>query len=266
MKIIRAKYYLEVFISYLKMAWNIMNEYPGDSIIWIVSMILREFVKFLGLIIIANTMGKLGGWTIWELCLLFAFGGMTEALSQAFGDAVWEIGEFVRSGSIDYMILRPTSVLIQVLGIRIQLPAVVSFGLSFFMFLFFANHVGVVWNWQLAICTIEMIICGFIINSSIYLIFNCLNFWLVRGESIAIFVQTVRELARYPLNVFSFGVQVLLTAILPFAFVAYYPSMYICQKETLPIPLIVFCTSIIIGFIAINVWKKGLRSYNSTGN
>ena len=97
-------------------------------------------------------------------------------------------------------------------------------------------------------------------------IFNCLNFWLVRGESIAIFVQTVRELARYPLNVFSFGVQVLLTAILPFAFVAYYPSMYICQKETLPIPLIVFCTSIIIGFIAINVWKKGLRSYNSTGN
>lgn len=106
----------------------------------------------------------------------------------------------------------------------------------------------------------------FIKNSSIYLIFNCLNFWLVRGESIAIFVQTVRELARYPLNVFSFGVQVLLTAILPFAFVAYYPSMYICQKETLPIPLIVFCTSIIIGFIAINVWKKGLRSYNSTGN
>ena len=45
MKIIRVKYYLEVFISYLKMAWNIMTEYPGDSIIWIVSMIFERVCK-----------------------------------------------------------------------------------------------------------------------------------------------------------------------------------------------------------------------------
>ena len=43
---------------------------------------------------------------------------------------------------------------------------------------------------------------GTILNSSLYLIFNALNFWLVQGNEIAELIQTFREFAKYPINIF----------------------------------------------------------------
>ena len=115
------------------------------------------------------------------------------------------------------------------------------------------------------ILLIEYIICGTMINSGIYTIFNTLNFWIVQGDDIAVLVQTCREFVKYPLQVFPTAIQGLFTYILPLGFVAYYPVLGLLGKTRMPVMILLPCVAVLTVVIASVLWRMGLKGYNSTG-
>lgn len=260
------RHYNNLIKGFLRFGVYKFTEYPANSIIATVSMLLREVTGFVGVLLIAGTIGGMGGWNLHEICVLFAMAMIPEALGMAFFDMVWSIGFIgIRMGMMDTFLVRPAPVLLQVFGFGMNFQALISFFGAVVLMIYGFIGAGGVWSIGKILFFAEAVILGTIINTSIYLFFNSLNFWLVQANEIATFVQTVRQFGKYPMTVFPLSVKMILTVAVPFGFVGYYPAAYLLGKTTLPIPLLMIAVSILTAGAAGILWRFGLRSYNSTG-
>ncbi|MBP9839264.1 MAG: ABC-2 family transporter protein, partial [Proteobacteria bacterium] len=72
---------------------------------------------------------------------------------------------------------------------------------------------------------------------------------------------------RYPISIFNRVIQTILTCIVPFAFVAFYPATHFLNHSGYQ----VFCyatpiVSIVCIFVARYFWEIGVANYSSTGS
>lgn len=94
---------------------------------------------FIGILAIASAVGTMGGWGIYEICLMFSMCAFIESLSQTFFDNVWEINGLVHRGRMDVFLVRPASVFFQLLGDVMHYPALMSMTI-------YAGAASVVWR------------------------------------------------------------------------------------------------------------------------
>ncbi|WP_349944471.1 ABC-2 family transporter protein [Lacrimispora sp. BS-2] len=259
------KYYSILWGAYMKVGLLTMIQYPADTIIWIISMLIREASGFIAVTTLVYLVGGLGNWSFYEVCLLFSMSAIIEAIGQTFFDCVWSIDHAIQKGDMDVFLIRPASPFIQLLGQVIHFQALLSMLVYFFIFIWASLHIGIKFQVREILMVIEYVICGTIINSGIYTIFNCLNFWIIQGDDIAILVQTCREFTKYPLHIFPQFINVFFTYLLPLGFVAYYPALYLLNKTTIPINILLPVVAAFVSIIGSTLWRRGIKGYNSTG-
>jgi ABC-2 type transport system permease protein len=95
-----------------------------------------------------------------------------------------------------------------------------------------------------------------------------ISFWVRSPWSmVPMFVHQLGEFAKYPITIYSVAVQAVIVVAIPFAFVSFFPTAYIFGVDAwsllgLLTPLIaVYCL-----FMAVTVFRIGLRRYESTGH
>lgn len=261
----RIKYYTKLWIGYQHMGISTMTQYPLDTFILIISMLLREASGFIGVFAIANVAGGIGNWHTYEICLLFSMCAIIESIGQTFFDNVWGISYLVREGQMDKMIVRPASIFFQMICDAIHMQAIISMFIYISIMIYSMKRLGISCSVGLILFLMEFIICGSVINTGIYMVFNCLDFWVVQGKDVAVLIQTCREFVKYPIGVFPGVIRIIFTYVLPFGFVGYYPAAYILGKTgnwvLWGMPLCALAVSIVAGLF----WRFGTKSYNSTG-
>lgn len=262
----RLLFYLRLWRGYMRIGFLILVQYRADTIIMIISMLLREASGFIGVVTIANVTGGLGNWNIYEIILLFSMCAVIESISQSFLDNVWGIDHEIRKGMLDVLLVRPANPFIQMLGRWFHFTGLICLAAYSGMMFWAMAKLGITFHIGTILFLLEFIICATAINSGIYTIFNCMNFWLVQGSDLAEFVQTCREFAKYPLSVFPLLIRSFFTYMIPFGFIGYYPAAYLSGKAGVEILILMpVCALVVVG-IAAALWKAGLRSYNSAGN
>lgn len=238
--------------------------YPLDTFLTAVGLFVRELSTFAGILAIASVSKGLGGFTIYELCMVFAFTAMSEALSTLFLSSIWEIRAYVHKGKMDVLLTRPAPVFFQMNAQTIHYPAILSFLIPLGILIYSIVKSATPMNLFTVLFLVECIVCGMIMNSSIYLVANGLNFWIVQGN-VADALEAFREFARYPMHIFPATIQVTLSVVIPFGFIGYYPTMYLAGKTELCVPVLVLVVTLLTGLVGGTIWKKGLAGYNSTG-
>lgn len=262
----RIQFYFHLICEYMRLGILRMIQYPVDTVIMLISMLLRELIGLVGILSLTSIMGEMGGWNIYRILLLFSMCAMNEAISMAFFDGVWSLDTGVRKGRIDMYYVRPASIFIQVLGAVQHYQAVISFVSYLGLMVYAIIQLKISMTLANTLFFIEFLVCSVIINTGIYTIFNSINFWIVQGESIANFIHTCREFSKYPIHVFPVIIQAFFTFVLPFGFVGYYPALFLSGHGNEKIPIGLFIIAAFIMIVAVFVWKKGVNIYESTGN
>ena len=222
----RLKYYFRLYQAFLRIGMLCLVQYPMDSTIRLISIVAREAAGFLGVFAIANVVGNLGEWSIYGVCLIFSLGAMTEAISRGLLDNVWSIGSFVRKGKLDIFLIRPASVLFQMLTFRMEFASLVSFFLPCSLMIWSLAKSGVECSISLIAFLIEFLVMGTILNSSLYLIF---------------------------------------TVVIPFGFIGYYPAMYLLGKTKMCVPMWLLAVTLLFALASVLIWCCGMKKYDSTG-
>ncbi|HTD36053.1 MAG TPA: ABC-2 family transporter protein, partial [Candidatus Limnocylindrales bacterium] len=81
-----------------------------------------------------------------------------------------------------------------------------------------------------------------------------------------------QEFTRYPITIYSRGVRLLLTFVVPFAFMNYFPARYFLHKahEGAMLPAPVGLLTPAIGVVAVAIayvfWRIGLNRYSGVGH
>jgi ABC-2 type transport system permease protein len=108
-----------------------------------------------------------------------------------------------------------------------------------------------------------------VIMASIDLATHCALFWNpASGGRIPYIAEYLVEFAKYPITLYDQVIRTVITWILPFAFVSYFPALILLGKLDSNAWIAYF--SPVVGLLAVLLaavlWRRGLMQYQSAGN
>jgi ABC-2 type transport system permease protein len=130
------------------------------------------------------------------------------------------------------------------------------------------RHAGIDWSPLAIVVAPLLVVSGAVVKFSITLAANATSCWLIGANTnLAFSLHQMGDLARYPLTVYSVGVRVLLTAIVPFGFVSFFPAAALLRQGTYGWAMVVTPLAA-AGCLALALWVfgRGLRRYESAGS
>jgi ABC-2 type transport system permease protein len=245
-------------------------QYPANIITWLVGTALGGVAEIIMILALTSTFGTIGGWDFYQLGFMFSIFRLAYAVHLAVFLPFWWHSDFVRHGQLDLFLVRPAHPLLQILAwdlflsaFGVLIPALVLFGMT-------CSHVAVPWTALNIVFLLVVIASGAVIMWAVRLFLNALDFWFVQADQVLEILDPFQYNAtRYPIHVYQRSVSFVLTYLLPYAFLAYYPAHYFLGlKVQLGAPWFPFlppAVAVLTSALAIAFWSLGLRRYESSG-
>lgn len=243
-------------------------EYEADFWLLVVAAVLTQAVGLAFLGAVFSRVPHLNGWRFPDVVLIFALVILAEGVGSLFFEGTWRIAWRVNFGELDYLLVRPYPVILQVMSADLGLNGVGNLVSGAALLGWAGSRIDVDWSPALALGATVLFISAVVIKLAISLATNATAFWLSGPFSIfAYAMHQVGDLARYPLTVYALGVRVALTLVIPFGFISFFPASAILRHGEFGwvgwlTPLVALYCVVVAGW----VFRRGLRRYESTGS
>jgi ABC-2 type transport system permease protein len=212
---------------------------------------------------------SLQGWTWREIALLFGLGQMANGILRCFGRQVDNFDQLIVSGEFDTFLVRPLPPMFHLLAARFEVTEVGRVLCGLAVLGIAAATAGVAPSVGNVAVAVGAVVGGALLWFSVMWMVATLSFWHTRTGKLQDIVQGGgRELVTYPLGIYPSPVRALLTYILPFALITYYPAQRLLGRaEESPIlSLAALPAGLLFLLLAALFWRKGLKHYQSTGS
>ena len=259
--------HIRLYPRYLKQAIKAHMEYNVDFFMGAAASVSGHLAALFFLAILYQRVPAIGGWTQWEVILLYGISILSRSIASMLFQGVWSISQLISRGELDKLLVRPVWPLLQVLGSAFGVQGLGHLVSGGAMVILAGFHLGSVWNLRGIFWLILAVLSGCVILISILLIAECVSFWTGgRQTNLPYLAYQLGELGRYPMEVYPWPVQFLITWIIPFAFGTYYPVAAILNKPGAYLAFLSPAMAAAILVLAVAVWRAGLRSYSGTGS
>jgi viologen exporter family transport system permease protein len=232
---------------------------------------LTALLDFVAILILFSQVDALGGWSVWEVALLYAISSVSFGITDLVIGHIDLLPRMIREGDFDQLLLRPLGSLFQVVAADFTLRRLGKVVQGLAVLLVAAAHVDVDWTAGRVGVLMLAVVAGAFIFAGVWIALATIAFWLIDSQEVAnSFTYGGNYLAQYPINIFGPWLRRLVVVVIPIAFVAYFPSLYVLGKEDelgLPrglqfvSPLVAVVTAIAAGLL----WRTAVRRYRSVG-
>ncbi|PKK98965.1 MAG: multidrug ABC transporter permease [Tenericutes bacterium HGW-Tenericutes-2] len=259
--------FAKIYGIFLKQHLKRLMEYRVDFLIGMFAFIFTQAAGLLFLFIIFQNINALAGFSIDEILLMYAISLLPRGIDHLLFDNLWLLPRTVRQGSMDRYLLRPINPLYQFIIERFQPDA---FGEIFLGIALLVVTLGRL-NFTLTIGNLagllSIVIIGTFVYTALKLLTSSTSFWLKNSYPLMQITYNISDFTKYPILIYPKFIQVLMTFIIPFALISYFPALYLLGEIDYiqVIGYLVTVTGILI-CLGLYVWKKGLKHYESTGS
>src|SRR5687768_11243960 len=261
---------LRLYLRLVGVSMQARLQYRADFIMGMLNVIALNAVN-LGIIgILVYRFVDLNGWIVWELFFLYCLWLLGHSLYSLFFWHFWELEEYLTQGTFDQFLLRPASPFIQFLGREVQyigfadmFVAISGLSLSYV-------NLGLHWDEPSWLFFFLVVISGTVIETTLTLMMACISFWTGRSSmAIDVVMEFNMLVQHYPIDIFGSWFRVVVTGLIPVAFMNYYPALILLDKVNPDgagwlgylSPLVAL---LLVGITA-SVWHFALRRYSSSG-
>ncbi len=239
---------------------------------WFVFTIVYHGIALGALYVTMRQFPSMNGWNFREMFFLYALWMTAHELHNTLFFTVNSVPEYVREGRFDRFLVRPLDALFQVLTVPQQIVPD-SLVLAIATLAVATAAAGVRVDWIFVTFVPLVVAGGALIDLGISLAVATCSFWFIRVDTLRWVVMSLeQDFTRYPISIYTRGVRFVLTFLLPFAFMNYFPATYFLQKADTGLhfnPVIGLLTPV-IGLVwvtgAYAFWLLGLRHYQGTGS
>ncbi|MCE2450347.1 MAG: ABC-2 family transporter protein [Candidatus Latescibacteria bacterium] len=259
------RHHLSVAALYGRLSAQRALEYPFSLLSICLGLGFNYVWIGVALKVLVDRFQPLSGWTFSQLAFLYGLSLMSRGVMSILSFQSRLIDRFVTRGEFDLMLLRPLEVTFHFSCHRINVVGLVHLGIGTGYFLYGARLSGFVWT-PLHVAEVLLVIAGgTLIYWSYLTLISSIAFWTMRSQPL---VDASMELmARgtfYPLTVYPWPLQALLTFVLPLGFI------FLGQSANTSLPLDVALWTPVVGIamlaLALAVFAAGLRRYESAGS
>jgi len=228
--------------------------------------------EFLGIWALFSRFGKLAGWELAHVCVFYGIANASFAIADAMTDGYDHLGEMIRTGEFDRILLRPRSSVLMLLGYELtlrragrllQAAIVLGYGLATAAAIPFVAALPLV-AWTIG-CSVSLFV-------GLRILQGCVTFRTIESiEVMNVFTYGGVTTASYPFPIYVRWFRRLFIFAIPLAAVSYYPGLTLMQlADPLGAPLWIGWVSPAAGplflFVALAAWRGALQGYASTGS
>ncbi|SBW24900.1 ABC transporter permease [Protofrankia symbiont of Coriaria ruscifolia] len=262
------RHYLLFAAAWTRVAW----QYRVSVLLLAVGQFLATGLDIVVIGVLFARVPRLADFDLAEVGFLFGTSCTSFAVSNLLFGSLDRVGERIRDGSLDVMLVRPVGLLVQVatdgfsprrLGGLVQGVGVLGLSLA---------GLDVHWTIGRMLLVITMIICGIGIFSAVWIAGAAFQFVVEQAaEAMNAVTYGGSFLTQYPMSIYGRDGMRMLTFLVPLAFLNWQPALYVLAKpDPLGLPsLFRFASPLVAAALlalATAAWRTGLRHYRSTGN
>lgn len=262
------RYYISIYRLFVVQYIKTLMQSKLNFFIGFLGCLFVQISGIIFLYLIFNNIPLLNGWSINQLVFIYGFSQIPRGIDHFFTDYIWLLASrMVTNGEFDRYLLRPINPLFQLLFDRVQLDAIGELLIGGFLVAMSIKNGTVYISLINILLFIISILSGAVIYTSIKLFFASLAFWMTNSSPILQLGYEVSDFAKYPISIYSKPIQIFISFIIPFAFVAFYPASYFITGKNVLITIgAEVGVAIIFWTISYSIFKRGVNAYKSVGN
>jgi viologen exporter family transport system permease protein len=246
-------------------------EYRTSLALQIVASALLTLLDFVMILVLFENVPELDGWSVQEVALLYGIAGISFALTDLVVGHLDLFPQMIRDGTFDQILVRPLPSLLQVVASDFSLRRLGKVLQSVAVLVVALAAANIDWTLGRALMVPLAIVSGVLIYAGVWIALATIAFWIVDAiEFVNAFTYGGNFLSQYPLAIFGRWLRGLVVFVIPLAFVAYFPALYVLDKpDELGLPDALRFASpavaLIVAVVAHLVWTNAVRHYRSAG-
>ncbi|WP_202404123.1 ABC transporter permease, partial [Paenibacillus sp. OT2-17] len=224
-------YYLGLISEYLKNYMKSRLTYRADFWVEVISDLLFQATNLIFILVIFMHTDSLGGWSENEVVFVYGFFMVPYGLFSCFVN-LWNFSErYIVKGELDRVMTRPAYNLFQIFLENVDPPALVGSVIGLIIMGISGAQMDLAMEWWFVPALIILSLSAVAIYTGIYTILTSLSFFSDAPTGIIPLMYNIQGYGRYPVTIYNRAIQVVLTWILPFAFVGVYPASLFLHRE-----------------------------------
>lgn len=242
-------------------------QYKLSFVLMILARFIIAFCEFLAITFLFSGLTELKGYTYGDVLLGFSLIQMSFVFAELFGNGFQVFSGTVKRGEFDRMLLRPCSLILQVMGTKFEIGRTGPLITAVITLVIGIRKSQVHWSVGTALTLIVMLVGGTLLFMGLFLLGASFCFYTIEDtRALHILTYGAKEHGKYPLDVYGKGVMRFCTYIIPYTLIQYYPLQYLLGKTSqwqyalYPFGVVVFLV------ICYAVWRVGVRNYTSCGS
>jgi ABC-2 type transport system permease protein len=223
--------------------------------------------SFLAIYFLFDRFGSIKGYTFENVLICFVISYLGFSISECFFRGFDSFTAIISNGEFDRILVRPISLILQVLGSKIEFTKVGRAIFALVIFIALLYYCPYLLELDKLITISFMLFGTIVIFSSLHTLKAGLTFFTIESlEIMNIFTDGGRDLAQYPLNIYKKWVLNFFTYVLPLSMVNYYPLLYVIGKSTNQLYIFAPLISLLFILPCYLVWRIGVKKYQSVGS
>jgi ABC-2 type transport system permease protein len=260
-------YFSSVFAEYFKNYIKSRLTYRIDFWIEVVSDLLFNGLNLLFILIVFQQTTLLGEWNQAETLFIYGYFMIPYGIFSTFYN-LWGFGErYIVKGEMDRVLTRPAHHLGQIMLENLDPASLISSLAGGIIVVYAWIQLELPFDWTVPFILIIFVIGSVFIYAGMYIALTATAFFSDGPTGFLPLMWNIQNYGRYPITIYNRLIRTILTVVLPFAFVGFYPSAYFLDpSQWTKMALLTPFVGIVFLTLGIWIWSIGIKRYRGAGS
>lgn len=265
--------YMSLYLKFIQIKLRGMVEYKGAFWLSFFAKLIGFFTDFVMIWLLIYRFDSIAGWNSYEVMLLYSLNLASYSFAGFFlFHPFTKLSARIQSGEFDEILTKPLNPFLYLVCREFSTGYFSNLTVAFSVLSFTLYQLHIPLTAQTIGFLLLTLAGGALIQGAAFIATNTPSFWIVKNNRLQSLLMGVpTQFIRYPISAYNKVIQIILTVVLPYAFINYYPAQRLLDKQEFLMfsPVLQYATPV-VGIVlfgaAYQFWKLGLRHYNSTGS
>ncbi len=260
-------FHLSLFVDYLKNFMKSRLTYRSDFWIEVISDLAFNFMNLFFILVVYMHTDSLDGWSRADVIFIYGFFMVPYGLFSCFFN-LWNFGErYIVKGELDRVLTRPAHSLIQVTLENMDPSSLFGSLVGLAVMAYAWPGLDITLAWYDPLVFVLLTIGAFMIYTGLYTALTSISLFSDSPTGIMPLIYNIQNYGRYPVSIYNGIIRFVLTWVLPFAFVGFYPAAYFLDPGNFMVmALLTPVVGVVFMTIGMSLWGIGIRRYRGAGS
>jgi ABC-2 type transport system permease protein len=260
-------FYVSLIVDYFKNYLKTRLTYRSDFWIEVLSDLLFNGLNLFFILVVFQQTDLLGNWNREQILFIYGYFMIPYGLFSTFF-SLWGFSErYIVKGEMDRILTRPAYNLWQLMLENLDPASLFSALAGAIVMIYSWISLGIPLHWYDPFVMLLLIIGSMLIYAGVYISLTALAFYSDAPTGILPLMWNIQNYGRYPTTIYNKLLRGILTWILPFAFVGFYPSAYFLDPANWAgFALLTPVVGVAFSALGLTIWNIGVKRYRGAGS